>query len=231
MGDTRKKADKIASKVIEARAILAMFDAKTIAEILRRGERSNVPDGMKLVSLEPGGGSSRDSSVESSALRGLPGDRPDDKDTADDWSRHVPPDPIGEHIRDILQRLDEVFDLARILDKRRQVVIHQADSRKGRQTLVGHCQACHRVVPGSDKDRLRSGYCNYVAELPWSGCYRMWISQEKPDRLRFERWVASQMAIRAEQVVRAEAEARHATGVVTKMPKVKLPNSAIEQPA
>lgn len=222
MGDTRKRrAEKLASKVVEARAVLAAFDVLTIAEILRRGERAAIPDGLNPVSLEGGGGQSESTSVESAALRGLGEDGPDN------WNMHIQPDPIGEHIAEIVQRLDEVFDNTKILDKRRQAVIHSADGRKGRQPTIGYCEACHRVVPGSDADRLRSGYCDRVSGVPWSGCYRMWIDQGRPDRLGFERWVASQMAIRAEEMTRAEAEARHAGGITTKLPKVPLPNSAI----
>lgn len=44
---------------------------------------------------------------------------------------------------------------------------------------AGTCLACHRKVEGTANDRLRSGYC--------AACYRAWLRDGKPDRLRFER--------------------------------------------
>ena len=225
MADTHKRrADKLAAKVVEARAVLALFDALTIAEILRRGERAAIPDGMNPVSLEAAGGTAESTSVEAHALRGLT------EDGDDNWNRHIQPDPIGEYIAEIFQRLDEVFDNVRILDKRRQVVVFSADGLKGRQPAIDYCQACKRVVPGSAVDRLRSGYCDRVADVDWSGCYRMWLEQGRPDRLAFERWITNAMMTQAEKLARVAALARHKSGAVAKLPAAKLPNSDIERP-
>lgn len=43
----------------------------------------------------------------------------------------------------------------------------------------GTCLACLREVQGTAVDRIRSGYC--------FACYRAWLREGKPDRLRFER--------------------------------------------
>lgn len=51
---------------------------------------------------------------------------------------------------------------------------HIADHGPG-----GTCLACLREVKGTSVDRIRSGYC--------PACYRAWLRDGKPDRLRFER--------------------------------------------
>jgi hypothetical protein len=64
-----------------------------------------------------------------------------------------------------------------------QVIIHCADSVKGRQTTLGVCRACHRDdVPNVPSDRIRSGYC--------SACFKAWTRTDhgngRMDRLAFE---------------------------------------------
>jgi hypothetical protein len=227
----RRKAKRIAEKLVIARAALAEYDVNTIEEILKRGECSSVPDGMRGES-DGTGGPSTATSVESSALYGLPGDVGSDyEEKPDDWDGHIPHDPTGLSIIEIWGRIDEVVSICKILDKRRQVVIHSGDGRRARKSKVGYCSACGRLVIGEDNDRLRSGYCDRVSAeaAPWSGCYRLWDEQHRPDRLGFENWVKSQMAIQAEQRARDDAEAR-ANVPVAQLPTTTLPNSKKERP-
>ena len=198
----RRKAERIATKLEQVRSDLRKFDVDTLVEIMRRGERAAIPDGHKARGGDGGRvGSSDTTSVESAALRGLSQDDQAqwvENDAgqlvrAENWTRHIQADPIGDAIEDIFQRLDEVIDIAKILDKKRQVVIHSADGRRGRESTLTQCQACGRDVPGTEVDRLRSGYCESVAGLLWSGCYRKWVGQERPDRLAFERWVGDEL--------------------------------------
>lgn len=49
----------------------------------------------------------------------------------------------------------------------------------GRQSSVGHCRACERLVPGTPTDRLRSGYCD--------ACRKAWERAGLSDRAAFER--------------------------------------------
>ncbi len=228
----RRKAKRIAEKIVVARSILAEFDIGTIEEILRRGEFVAGADGMRG-EADGTGGPDKTTSVESAALYGLPGDREEDVDNPDNWNDHIPYDRMGDTIVETVARLDEVVSLAKILDKNRQVIIHAADGRRARPQKVGHCQACGRLVIGEGNERLRSGYCDYTSdpEVLWSGCYRRYVDQKRPDRLGFERWVASQMALQAEQRARDDAERRHTARIPASQPgPIALPNSTIEPP-
>lgn len=189
-----------------------------VLDLLRRREAGTENDGLRSRSYDPtragGGGGVKpvlneetgeweypvssaqpgSTLVESAALRGLPGA---DDDRKDDWRRHEQPDPVGQLIEECLAEFDTMARASRRFEVKLMRILNAGDGRRGRQSSLGQCQACGRDVPGTSVDRLRSGYCDRVAGPPvgpaWSGCYRMWIDQGRPDRVRFEQWVQGEI--------------------------------------
>lgn len=183
MTDTRKKqAEHLSRKVESAMVMLAKFDQATITELLRRGEQSPEPDGFPGGGYGNGGKSSDvTTSTEAAALRGLPNATKKDANgnivnnpDPDDWSRHVVLDPIGDFISEIIERLTETYDIARILDKRRQVVLHAADSKRGREPVSAPCRICHEAAA------VKGAMC--------TNDYNDWHDHGSPDRLLWEMW-------------------------------------------
>ncbi len=168
---TTKQAENLARKVEHARTMLAKFDQPTITELLRRGQLTSEPDGF------PGGGTSNGSkssdettATEAAALRGLP----NDANEPDDWSKHAVLDPIADLITEITQRLGEVHDIARIIDKKRQVVMFAADSKRGREQVTSACRICHELPA------VKGAMC--------TNDYNDWWKHGSPDRLAWEMW-------------------------------------------
>lgn len=54
-----------------------------------------------------------------------------------------------------------------------------SSERAVRRPGSGTCAACGRDVPGTESDRLRSGWCK--------ACEMAWVRAERPDRAAFER--------------------------------------------
>lgn len=179
------------------------FGEAMVLDLLRRREAGTENDSLRSRRYDAGGagGNSELTQTETAALRGLPGDDETD-DAKDDWRYHEQPDPVGKLIEEALAEFDAMARASRKFEVKLMRILNAADGRRGRQSSLGQCQACGRDVPGSSVDRLRSGYCDRVAGPPvgpaWSGCYRKWCDQGRPDRVAFETWVASQLEIDGE---------------------------------
>ena len=174
-------------EVERADGILGRVTPHLLADLQRRREATNQPDGFKSGNYGSGG---ENTSTESAALSGLP----DDDDAKDDWRRHTRPDFIGDNVERALAHLDVATKALRDFDRCLQPVLHAADAKIGRRLSIGMCQACGRDVPGTENDRLKSGYCTSVRGVDPSGCYEEWIREGRPDRLRYEQRVKAESA-------------------------------------
>lgn len=165
--------------VERADSIIAKVTPEVLADLHRRRQASAQADGFKSGNLGSGGVAT---STESAALSGLP----DDPNEDDDWRKHQRKDFIGDSIESAIAQLDVATRALREYDRLINPVLNAADAFKERKSSVGPCHGCGRTVPGTPNDRLKSGYCTSVKDVPWSGCYERWISDGRPDRPRFE---------------------------------------------
>lgn len=205
LGDIQRVTDHpLVGKDTRIDGSLVRFDQKMLLDLLRRREAGTENDSLRSRRYDGGGGggNSSDTQTEAAALRGLP----EDAESAelaghevrpDDWRYSDQPDPVGMLIEEALAEFDVMARAARKFEVKLMRILNAGDGRRGRQSSLGQCQACGRDVPGTTIDRLRSGYCDRVAGPPvgppWSGCYRKWVDQGRPDRPRFEVWVKAQV--------------------------------------
>lgn len=117
--------------------------------------------------------------------------------------RKPQPDPQQQAGEKLYEALGEAHKQARTIRRALSLVRYISDSRRGRESVIDHCRACGRDVSGAAGDRLRSGYCDRVAGVVWSGCVRFWYDQGRPDRPTFERWVRSEVDRIKQEAVRA----------------------------
>lgn len=158
--------------------------------------------------------------VEGAALRGLSETEPaqwvtnehGQKVRVENWRGHDQPDPVGKLAEKALEQLDIMARAARTFEKTLAKILNAGELADKDRKSQGVCGGCKRPVPhvglSIDVDRLVSGYCDRVAGPAWSGCYRHWLGQGRPDRPAFERWVQDEMLALAE----AENEERLADG-------------------
>ena len=75
-------------------------------------------------------------------------------------------DPRGEAIEAVVKHLAEARRSA-IRASRALAVFHNlGESERGRVVSIGECKACAELVPGSQNNRLKAGYC--------PACYSAW---------------------------------------------------------
>lgn len=148
---------------------------------------------------------SENTQTESAALRGL-----SDKDPAvwvvnehgqkvrvENWRGHDIPDPVMALTDKALEQIDIMARASRTLEKTLAKILNAGELADKDRKSQGVCGACSRPVPhiglSVDTDRLVSGYCDRVGGPAWSGCYRKWLDQGRPDRPSFERWVQNEI--------------------------------------
>lgn len=173
---TRRRATDLGRKRDEVLEVLRQLTDADLTEIIRRGEESVAPG------ITGGGGPPSLSFGRPTEARAL---------AALSWRYD---DPVGDAIEELCAELVELHGLARRIRQKASYVLRSAETARGRvSSLQGKCRACERDVVGSEGDRLRSGYCDYAAGEAWSGCYRKWLEQGRPDRLAYEAWVKAEM--------------------------------------
>lgn len=166
--DARKRKKQAARYMANLDTIKRLTDQITeplLVDLLRRQEVSPESDGYPAGGSGDGSKSADETtSTERAALRGLP----EDPNARDDWRRHVTPDPIGQAIEAALGNLVEMAGLAKEAHRKIGVVIHAADGRRGRQSLIGQCLACGADVSGVGTDRIKAGYGNRCCYSAWT---------------------------------------------------------------
>lgn len=192
MVDQRRESRRIGNLEDKARLILDEMKAllapsptrpkiTVLADMIERGDKSSTIDGYPAGS--GGGGGSRGSrsilvDVEQGGREAVPVSSSTEAAMfrrADDERA----DPIGAAIEDLLTRLVESSGHARVITKKRFVIMNAGDSMRGHVSTSSDCHACHRVVAGTPADPLVSAYCR--------ACRKAWERAGYPDRLDFER--------------------------------------------
>jgi len=82
-------------------------------------------------------------------------------------------DPRGEAIDAVVKHLAEARRSAIRASRALQVFNNLGESERGRVVSIGECKACTELVPGSQTNRLKAGYC--------PACYSAWRRSEAPD--------------------------------------------------
>ena len=158
-------------------------------ELARRSRMEIMPDGYSPTS---GGGNTNNSGISN----------PTEASWLNQWIeqedgtatlRKPPADPQQQAGERLYEALGMAHKQARTVRRMLTFTRYVSDGRRGRESVIQQCQACHRDVSGAAGDRLRSGYCDRVAGPPWSGCYRHWLDMGRPDRPGFERWVQGEV--------------------------------------
>lgn len=182
--------------------IMGKISIDLLAALQRRREATAQADGHKSGHQGSGGGEL--TSTESAALRGLPDGDDHGRGDPDDWSKHIRPDFISLQVEKVLEQFDIATKALREMDRQLKPILNAADVKQGRRSSIGQCNACGRDVPGTEQDRLKSGYCTSVSSplVVWSGCYERWIRAERPDRLRFESEIRQQVSARKAEIER-----------------------------
>lgn len=89
---------------------------------------------------------------------------------AEDWRRHLQPDPVGKTIEELLEQLAIAAKAMREFEKKLGIILNAKDAAKEASRRDGHCAACKKAVSGDGEDRLKAGYgaCCYSAWRRWS---------------------------------------------------------------
>lgn len=160
----RWKPDYLSRKVADLQKTLSSLTDSTIADLVRRGQESSDPDGYGSgagdgLGVNGGGGQS---TTEAAALSGLPNPDPDASGNAaakDDWeNRKREHDVILEALDELFTCLVEMSGLAKIIEKKRVVILNAGDKLRDRGFT--QCHGCHRDVMCTTADPIRAGYCD-----------------------------------------------------------------------
>ncbi|MDE2096411.1 MAG: hypothetical protein KGL39_04135 [Patescibacteria group bacterium] len=95
-------------------------------------------------------------------------------------------DPVRENVSAIVDHLLVIIDTARMVNRKRAMVLEEATSQTGRVTsLQGSCTCCARFVVGTQRDRLRGGLCEAC-----NSAWRRWLGANATpdpgsDKIRF----------------------------------------------
>lgn len=137
-----------------------------LEEFFRRCQETSQPDGFGGGRSEAGRVSTGavSSSTESTAIARLEGTRLAD-------TQYEALMALCGHLRSVSDEIRSAGENVRFL-------IHVGADKEGRESTLTDCRACDRPVAGTERDRLRSGYC--------SACFAAWGRAGHPDRLAFE---------------------------------------------
>lgn len=161
----RWKADYLSDKVKFSISVLSALTEPVIADLVRRGEQWNDPDGYPTGSGDGSGvrGSDETTSTERAALHGLPDKAYDEYGVKirDDWQhRQRERDVIGEALDQLFSSIVELSGHVRIIEKKHLVVAKAGEKLRGRPNQLVLCLACHRDVACTTADPIRSGNCS-----------------------------------------------------------------------
>ena len=93
-------------------------------------------------------------------------------------------DPISAAVDALVDALEDVVRLCRLIDKKRQIVLHARDAAPT-EAAARNCRGCHRKVYGAPMDPIRRALCGAC-----SVAYGRWrvdngTDDESADRVRF----------------------------------------------
>lgn len=146
-------------------SLLNKIDEPLLNDLYRRARGSADPDGYGSGGYQMGKTSEISDPTGTAVIRRI--------------NSEATPDPVRKTVEEIFALVSTISKAAVKLDRKIQVVLNTASSKRGRETTIDLCLACEADVTGVGEDRIRSGYC--------PACYRKWLRDGRPDRHRFEK--------------------------------------------